>query len=190
MKKVLYSYEYYDRGITSKTMYNELYNAVLPSKNQQTSNNFLNNFSIEYDIIQGLKLKANLSLSVDNGKTDVYKSYENTEFLDKEKKGSYAQSTSNDFSYDINVILSYFKSLKKHFINLGFVYNLQEKQYDNTSIYVVGFPNANMDHVSIGSGYQEGAKPGGSFDVTRLVGFVGNLGYTLSLIHISEPTRH
>lgn len=68
-------------------MYNELYNAVLPSKNQQTSNNFLNNFSIEYDIIQGLKLKANLSLSVDNGKTDVYKSYENTEFLDKEKKG-------------------------------------------------------------------------------------------------------
>lgn len=93
-------------------MYNELYNAVLPSKNQQTSNNFLNNFSIEYDIIQGLKLKANLSLSVDNGKTDVYKSYENTEFLDKEKKGSYAQSTSNDFSYDINVILSYFKSLK------------------------------------------------------------------------------
>ena len=35
-----------------------------------------------------------------------------------------------------------------------------------------------MDHVSIGSGYQEGAKPGGSFDVTRLVGFVGNLGYT------------
>ena len=155
VKKVLYSYEYYDRGITSKTMYNELYNAVLPSKNQQTSNNFLNNFSIEYDIIQGLKLKANLSLSVDNGKTDVYKSYENTEFLDKEKKGSYAQSTSNDFSYDINVILSYFKSLKKHFINLGFVYNLQEKQYDNTSIYVVGFPNANMDHVSIGSGYQE-----------------------------------
>ena len=58
------------------------------------------------------------------------------------------------------------------------MYNLQEKQYDNTSIYVVGFPNANMDHVSIGSGYQEGAKPGGSFDVTRLVGFVGNLGYT------------
>ena len=55
---------------------------------------------------------------------------------------------------------------------------IQEKQYDNTSIYVVGFPNANMDHMSIGSGYQEGAKPGGSFDVTRLVGFVGNLGYT------------
>ena len=86
------------------------------SKNQQTSNNFLNNFSIEYDIIQGLKLKANLSLSVDNGKTDVYKSYENNFSISQRKKRSYAQSTSNDFSYDINVILSYFKSLK-HFIN-------------------------------------------------------------------------
>ena len=30
-----------------------------------------------------------------------------------------------------------------------------------------------MDHVSIGSGVsRKGAKPGGSFDVTRLVGFV------------------
>ena len=67
------------------------------------------------------------------------------EFLDKEKKGSYAQSTSNDFSYDINVILSYFKSLKKHFINLGFVYNLQEKQYD-TELLARGITKERIRH--------------------------------------------
>ena len=55
-------------GFQTKKMYNELYNAVLPSKDQSTSNRFLNNFAIEYDIIQGLKLKANLSLSGDNGR--------------------------------------------------------------------------------------------------------------------------
>ncbi len=178
VKKVLYEYTYYDRGFHTKKMDNELYNAVLPSKDQSTSNRFLNNFAIEYDIIQGLKLKANLSLSVDNGRTDVYKPYENTEFVDKEKKGSYSQGQYEDFSYDVNIILTYFKTFKKHVLNAGFIYNLRETNHDQTDVYALGFPNANMDHISMGAGFKEGDKPGGAYDVTRLVGFVGNLGYT------------
>lgn len=178
VKKMLYKYSYYDRGFQTKKMYNELYNAVLPSKDQSTSNRFLNNFAIEYDIIQGLKLKANLSLSVDNGRTDVYKPYENTEFIDKEKKGSYSQGQYEDFSYDVNIILTYFKTFKKHVLNAGFIYNLRETNHDQTDVYALGFPNANMDHISMGAGFKEGDKPGGAYDVTRLVGFVGNLGYT------------
>ncbi|MFR1239653.1 MAG: SusC/RagA family TonB-linked outer membrane protein [Butyricimonas faecihominis] len=178
VKKMLYEYSYYDRGFQTKKMYNELYNAVLPSKDQSTSNRFLNNFAIEYDIIQGLKLKANLSLSVDNGRTDVYKPYENTEFIDKEKKGSYSQGQYEDFSYDVNIILTYFKTFKKHVLNAGFIYNLRETNHDQTDVYALGFPNANMDHISMGAGFKEGEKPGGAYDVTRLVGFVGNLGYT------------
>ena len=176
VKKMLYEYSYYDRGFQTKKMYNELYNAVLPSKDQSTSNRFLNNFAIEYDIIQGLKLKANLSLSVDNGRTDVYKPYENTEFIDKEKKGSYSQGQYEDFSYDVNIILTYFKTFKKHVLNAGFIYNLRETNHDQTDVYALGFPNANMDHISMGAGFKEGDKPGGAYDVTRLVGFVGNLG--------------
>ena len=178
VKKVLYEYTYYDRGFHTKKMDNELYNAVLPSKDQSTSNRFLNNFAIEYDIIQGLKLKANLSLSVDNGRTDVYKPYENTEFVDKEKKGSYSQGQYEDFSYDVNIILTYFKTFKKHVLNAGFIYNLRETNHDQTDVYALGFPNANMDHISMVAGFKEGDKPGGAYDVTRLVGFVGNLGYT------------
>ena len=178
VKKMLYEYSYYDRGFQTKKMYNELYNAVLPSKDQSTSNRFLNNFAIEYDIIQGLKLKANLSLSVDNGRTDVYKPYENTELIDKEKKGSYSQGQYEDFSYDVNIILTYFKTFKKHVLNAGFIYNLRETNHDQTDVYALGFPNANMDHISMGAGFKEGDKPGGAYDVTRLVGFVGNLGYT------------
>ena len=178
VKRILYEYEYYDQGFTTKQMENELYNAVLPSKDQQTGNSFLNNFAIEYDIIPGLKLKANLSLSVDNGKTDIYKSYEHTDFIGAEKKGSYSQTNSNTFSYDINAILSYVKSFKKHLLNVGAVYNLRETQYDMSGMYVLGFPNANMDHVSMGAGFQEGSKPSGSYNVTRLIGIVGNISYT------------
>ncbi len=179
IKRILYSYRYTDsQGTKTKPMYNELYNAILPSKDQTTGNSFLNNFAIEYDIVQGLKLKANLSLSVDNGKADVYKSYDHTSFISSEKKGSYYQSNSNTFSYDVNAILSYFKTFGKHLLNVGFVYNLRQTTSDMSGMTVVGFPNANMDHISIGSGFQEGAKPNGSYDVTRLVGVVGNLSYT------------
>lgn len=178
VKRILYEYKYYDQGFTTKQMENELYNAVLPSKDQQTGNSFLNNFAIEYNIISGLKLKANLSLSVDNSKTDVYKSYDHTDFIGVEKKGSYSQTNANTFSYDINAILSYVKSFKKHLLNLGAVYNLRETQYDMSGMYVLGFPNVNMDHISMGAGFQEGSKPNGSYNVTRLIGIVGNLSYT------------
>lgn len=180
IKRVLYTYKYYDpaSGFKDKIMYNELYNAVLPSKNQQAGNSFMNNFAVEYDIINGLKLKANLSLSIDNSKSDLYQSYDYTSFQGKEDKGSYSQSNANAFSYDINVILTYFKTFGKHLMNAGIVYNLRESQYDMSSMYVLGFPNANMDHISMGIGFQEGGKPSGSYDVTRLVGVVGNVSYT------------
>ena len=178
IKKILYSYQYYDNGVKTKPMYNELYNATLPSKNQSGGNYFMNNFSVEYDIIQGLKLKANLSLSVDNNKSDVYVSNENTSFIGKETKGSYSQSWSNSFSYDINVVLTYVRNWKKHFLNAGLIYNLRESNMDATSLSAVGFPNENMDHISMGAGFTEGGRPGGSYDISRLIGFVANLGYT------------
>ena len=178
IKKILYSYQYYDNGVKTKPMYNELYNATLPSKNQSVGNYFMNNFSVEYDIIQGLKLKANLSLSVDNNKSDVYVSNENTSFIGKETKGSYSQSWSNSFSYDINVVLTYVRNWKKHFLNAGLIYNLRESNMDATSLSAVGFPNENMDHISMGAGFTEGGRPGGSYDISRLIGFVANLGYT------------
>ena len=178
IKKILYSYQYYDGGVKTKPMYNELYNATLPSKNQSVGNYFMNNFSVEYDIVQGLKLKANLSLSVDNNKSDAYVSNENTSFIGKEQKGMYSQSLSNSFSYDINVVLTYFKNWKKHLLNAGLIYNLRESNTDATSLSAVGFPNENMDHISMGTSFPEGGRPGGSYDVSRLIGFVANLGYT------------
>lgn len=179
VKKILYSYQYYDgAGFKRETMYNELYNATLASRNQGTGNSFLNNFSVEYDIIQGLMLKGSLSLSVDNNKSDVYVPHENTTFINKSYKGSYSQSWSNSFSYDINLVLNYFKQFGKHFVNAGFVYNQRESTTDGTNLMAIGFPNSNMDHISMGTGFIEGAKPGGNYSITRLMGFAANLGYT------------
>ena len=50
-------------------------------------------------------------------------------------------------------------------------YNLRETNHDQTDVYALGFPNANMDHISMGAGFKEGDKPGGA--MTRFGGFCG-----------------
>lgn len=190
--KVLYTYQYYDLGINNKDVDNWLYDTTLPYKNESTSDSFINNLSLEYDFIDGLKLKGTLSLGVDHNDSDLYiskdaiafmpssKDSEETKKEKEKKKGSYTQSKGKGFSYDINVVLSYFKTFGKHSVNIGAVYNAQESTSDATSILVLGFPNSNMDHISMGTSYREGAKPSGSYNITRLVGFMGNAGYTFN----------
>ena len=59
-----------------------------------------------------------------------------------------------DFSYDVNIILTYFKTFKKRVLNAGFIYSLRETDHDQTDVYALGFPNANMDHISMGAGFK------------------------------------
>lgn len=188
IEKELYTYRYFDAGLHDEIVYNWLYDTTIPFKDQNTSDNFTNNLSLEYDVFDGFKIKGNLSLGVDHADSDVYRSKDAIEFAKKEKEsssnedssskaGSYSKSFTKGFSYDINVVLTYFKQFGKNALNVGAVYNARETNSDNTSIFVQGFPNANMDHVSMGAGYVEGAKPSANYTITRLLGFMGNVGY-------------
>lgn len=188
INKVLYSYRYYDGGNKDKNMYNWLYDTTLPYKNQNTSDNFTNNLSLEYDFVEGLKFKGNVSLSIDHGGSDFYRSKDAIGFIESEKKGAYSQSYSKGFSYDINAMLSYFKQWDRHTLTAGAVYNVRETTSDGTSIFVEGFPNILMDHITMGTGYQEGAKPGGGYRITRLIGLMGNVGYTFADKYLLDAT--
>lgn len=176
--KVLYEYIYYDNGERTETMNNWLYDTTLPFKDESCNDSFANNLSLEYDIIPGLKMKGNISVNFDHSSSDSYRSKDAIQFNESEKKGSYSQSYSKGFSYDVNAMLSYFKLVGKHAINIGAVYNIRESTSDGTSIYIEGFPNANMDHITMGSGFTEGDRPGGSYQITRMLGFMGDLGYS------------
>ncbi len=176
--KLLNSYTYYDRGFLTKRVYNGLYNTTLPVRDESQYNEFLNNFSIEYNILEGLRLRSNISISKKTQTTDRYLPYEHIDFIDKEDKGSYYQSFTNSFSYDANVVLSFVKTMGKHFINATSIYNIRENTDDNTSLTAVGFPNETMDHIGMGIKFLEGTKPSGYYNRTRLIGLVGNFNYS------------
>ena len=178
ISKVLYSYRYYDQGFTSKTMYNGLYNTTIPSKNESKYNDFTNNFSVEYDIIEGLKLKSQISITNKQSVGDVYLSKENISFISTDYKGSYTQSRTDYFSYDFNSVLSYTKLMNKHLINGAVVVNFSENKTDAAATMAVNYPNAFLDHIGMGTKYMDGSRPSGSYNITRLGGFVGNLNYS------------
>lgn len=176
--KILYSYTYYDRGFQTKTMYNGLYNTTIPSKDESMYNDFTNNFSVEYDIIQGLKLKSQISITNKQTVADKYLSKENIAFINTDYKGSYTQSRRDYFSYDFNFVLSYTKNIKKHLLNTVFVTNFAENKTDATTTMAVNYPNAFLDHIGMGTKYLSGSKPNGSYNIIRRGGFVGNLNYS------------
>lgn len=157
---------------------NPLYNASLGTKLQNTYQNFIDNFSVEWDILEGLKLKGAISLNKKMTVGDSFLPAGHNSFFDKDLKGSYEKQVTDDFSYDANMLLAYLKEVNKHLFNATFVWNIQETKSDYFKTIAYNFPNDNMDHIGMGVEYKEGDKPIGNYEITRLMGVVGNFNYS------------
>ncbi|MDE5422132.1 SusC/RagA family TonB-linked outer membrane protein [Ancylomarina sp. DW003] len=177
ISKILYEYTYYDRGFRTKQMNNWYYNSTLPVRDESKYTDFINNFSLEYDILEGLKFKTQISISKKQTTSDLYLPNEHLNFINSSYKGSYTKGHTDYLSYGINSVLSFTKSFGKHLFNGVVVLDVTEKVEDYSSTTAVNFPNQNLDHIGMGTSYNEGSKPTGSYDVTRQIGGVGNFNY-------------
>ena len=159
---------------------NPLYNTNLNSKDNSKYNNFTNNFSIEWLISDSFRFTARLALLAQTGLTNFFKPSEHTDFINTVNKGIYTKTSSEEFSYDANAVLSYSKNYGKHLINAAGIYNIYEKKDDRYSVTGQNYPNANMDHVGMGTQYLEGGRPTGDYSITRLIGLVANGNYSFN----------
>ena len=157
---------------------NPLYNASLATKYEQKYQNFIDNFSVEWDVFEGFKLKGAISLNKKTTMGDTFLPASHNSFYEKELKGSYKKTVTEDFTYDANVMASYIKSIDKHLFNATFVWNIKETSLDYFSTTAYNYPNDNMDHIGMGVQYQEGDKPDGNYEISRLMGMVGNFNYS------------
>ena len=157
---------------------NPLYNSTLGTKDEGRYKNFVNNFSVEWKIINGLNLKGQFSVSDKGFESDLFLPSEHTQFNDAEVKGSYTKNIRNEFSYDANVVLSFFRTFDKHAVNVGGVYNVRQTKTDGFKTVAYNYPNAGMDHIGMGMQYAEGDRPIGDYELSRLVGFAANVNYS------------
>ena len=182
-----YYYPYDENGNVKQVLYtfadesqalNPMYNATLGTKSEKAYDDFINNFSLEWDIVEGLKLKSKISLNKKNMTSDNFKPSEHTDFYKEEVyKGSYTKTVSDYFSYDASVTLAFTKRLDKHQLNAVAVWNVKQSKTDRFETTAYNFPNSNMDHIGMGIQYGDGDQPTGDYEITRLMGVVANFNY-------------
>lgn len=156
---------------------NPLFNASLGTKLENVYQNFIDNFSIEWDVLEGLKLKGAISLNKKMSVGDKFLPANHNSFYERDLKGSYTKQVTDNFSYDANAMAAYTKAVNKHLFNATFVWNIREMKTDYSSTTAYNFPNDNMDHIGMGVEYKEGDKPSGNYEISRLMGVVGNFNY-------------
>lgn len=162
---------------------NPLYNTQLHTLDRTSYSNLTDNFSIDWYITEALRLKGNIGIHQKKEEGTVFKPAKHTDFSkysdqDYYRKGLYQSTESKEFGYDASVVLSYFRQAGDHVINGNAAMNIQENSGENYVVSVEGFPDENLDYITFGAQYHKTLRPRGKDEISRLIGFVGNLNYS------------
>lgn len=181
---------YYRPFITQTSKYsgpyaNPLYDATLNTYDINHTTNITDNFQLEWTPINGLFLRAGVGVTSNQNHEDNFKPAEHSSFAnygeaDIFRKGSYAYSSGQDFSYTGNVSASYSKLFNNiHRIYAGVNIDMTE---NNSKIYTFtaeGFPDESIDFLGMALQYQQGGAPTGAESTRRRIGAVANFNYAL-----------
>lgn len=172
---------YNEKGLK---IYNPLYDAHLNTINQNKYTTITNNFSIEWNIVDALKVRAQLGLQKQMNDSDYYLPADHTSFDNNKgsdsyfRKGKYQYGTGEDVNIDGNATLSYSKVFaEKHQIYAGFDYSVSQRKSHSYEFTVEGFSDEKLDFLSNALQYEKNGVPNGSEELSRRIGFTGNLNY-------------
>ena len=165
-----------DNGVAE----NPLYNASLNSRIKGSELLLTNNFILEYDPIQQLRLrvKAGISHSRDDNETFVSPLDTRFEGRDATLRGSFDSGNNRMTRYDGSITAVYADVFGNHRINVAGDFNLKETRYLYQGYQVVGFPEGNYTYPSFANGYPEGSTPTYYEDVTRSTNLLGTINYS------------
>lgn len=155
---------------------NPLYNSQLNFRDEKRYTEVIDNFSIEWNIVDALRLKGRLGLGKTFNASDNFIPADHTI---ETNGGQYTYGTGETISVDANLTLSYARTFnEKHQLYAGLDYSVKSKRNHFYSFVAEGFSNEHLDFIGAGTQYQSGGKPSGSEECTRNIGFTGNVNYT------------
>jgi len=172
---------------------NPLYNATLNSFNKLGYTELLNNFSGDFDLGQGLRLRGQVSLLKRLNSNDDFRSPLANEFYfyptsQTDEKGSYTSYTNNELYWDANIRLNWMRNIEKHSFNVVGGTNIRTESYDERSFKAVGFPNDRFTSVGFAKGYAENASPSSSLGASRLFGAFLSANYSYDNRYLMDAT--
>ncbi len=166
---------------------NPLYDATLNTFDKSEYASFINNFSVEWIIMEGLRLRGKLGYSTTRSTSDVFLPAEHSTFSSKTyntaegilRKGRYTYGNGFDDYYNADLTLSYNKTFAdKHQFYVGLNYAISQENIKDYTFVAEGFTNEDMSFLGNATQYEYGGAPSGDKSTVRLVGFTGNANYT------------
>lgn len=167
---------------------NPLYDAQLPNKNYSNTESFMEQLNVDWNIMEGLKLRGQFSLTKGTTEGEVYVSPFSSQYMYNsrgdiditpiEKRGSL--SVSNGKSMDItgNMTLNYNKMLAdKHLLYVSVGGEMSESKTESRGFSATGFADDRYADPAFAIQYTEDSKPQSSESVSRSIGLFANINY-------------
>lgn len=159
---------------TAKVL-NPLYDATLNSFNDKNYWEINDAFSFEWNILEGLRLRALASIGQKSTQQDIFVSPLDNEFYfyanqDLKKRGRYTYIRDRESYYDGNATLTYSNNFGRHFINLALGANLRENKTVSEQMIATGFTNDRFTSIGFANSYKENSSPYSYSSKERLFG--------------------
>ncbi|MEG2755098.1 MAG: SusC/RagA family TonB-linked outer membrane protein, partial [Mucinivorans sp.] len=161
---------------------NPIYESRLNNRNQNKNFGIRDNFQAEWRILESLRLRGRFGLSKSVESNEIFLSPEHFSFNginDPALRGSYNKNTTDKFSYDGDITLSWGQVVgEKHRFNFVGGWTFNESSYTSEGFAAVGFPSNEITNPSFANQYPLNGKPSYSHNLNRSTSFFGNFGYS------------
>ena len=170
---------------------NPLYEAGLSSYQKGRSQEFINNLSINWYIIDGLRLSGQVSVTKSISSSDRFydpRSKKNSQLLDlsNPSSGTLYTTRGNSLYWNVNAYLSYNKTFGNHNINGQAGVNLMDRTNESLNTTYFGFPSGEFDSVNYAQELK--GKPTSSESTSRTIGFLAGVNYSFKDIYLLDAS--
>lgn len=154
---------------------NPMFESTLGNFNKSSYLEYNDNFSAEWNIARGLRLRSLISYDRKNSTQDYFVSPLSNQFFfysasQAAQKGYYYYGVNAENTFDGNLTLNYNQQVGPQFFNVALGANVHTYSTDYKSFQASGFANDRFSNIGFAAGYTSGTTPGGDFEKQRLAG--------------------
>lgn len=165
----------------TRTITNPLYDATVGIKDLTNSLTIATNLSLEYMILDNLRITEQLSYTRGMAGTDKFTPADHTSFEtedDLTRRGSYYKSSGNMSSWSSNMGINYNLVLGRHLISAFGNWTINEDRNDYVNLSATGYPDPHMDEFIFGNKMESNMNSIGTENISRSIGLIGQLSYS------------
>lgn len=188
-----------DNGELSPTLSdgssNLLYDASLPHRDNNDTEYFADQLSVDWIVGNGWRLMGQFRIEKGNTEADIYRSPFSSEFMtptvDKynqehiiyvpvpiEERGSLTLGSGNYLNYTGKLTVNYNRKLgEKHMLFFGGGAEVSQEQSDNYSFTATGFADDRYSDPAFAIQFKKDSRPASSETTIRAIGFLANFNY-------------